>query len=247
LTALAPPNWLEETTESAACPILALPDSVTALPERLPARMAHNLLFYGRRAAKLGRVDYCRADRDNLEEIWAAHSALHRARWRARGEDGVLANDAVLRAHRESLPRLLADDTLRLYALRIDRRIVATLYGLLDKPGPERRFYYYLAGFDPELAQLSPGTLLLGHAIEQAIVEGCRVFDFLAGREPYKYRWGAVDTQLRSHRLCHGGHAKARSATAVDRVPALPDSSAPQLHLGKDLASTPARPQRHVS
>jgi CelD/BcsL family acetyltransferase involved in cellulose biosynthesis len=35
--------------------------------------------------------------------------------------------------------------------------------------------------------------LIVAHAIEQAIREGAGEMDFLRGREPYKYRWGAVD------------------------------------------------------
>ena len=50
-----------------------------------------------------------------------------------------------------------------------------------------------LAGFDPAFSKLSPGTLTIGHAIDQAIREGATEFDFLRGGEPYKYHWGAVD------------------------------------------------------
>src|SRR5205807_436927 len=53
--------------------------------------------------------------------------------------------------------------------------------------------YYYLGGFDPELARRSVGTLLTARAIETAVADGCREFDFLRGREPYKYRWGCID------------------------------------------------------
>ncbi|HPU25822.1 MAG TPA: GNAT family N-acetyltransferase [Phycisphaerae bacterium] len=53
-----------------------------------------------------------------------------------------------------------------------------------------RRLYYYLGGFDPEYGRLSPGKLLVAHALEQAIGEGMRGFDVLRGREDYKYEWG---------------------------------------------------------
>jgi CelD/BcsL family acetyltransferase involved in cellulose biosynthesis/GNAT superfamily N-acetyltransferase len=208
----APTEWLDDTSESAACPVLILPESVEALLERLPPRMVENLLFYRRRAAKLGQVEWSRADASSLEEIWEAHVSLHHARWRTRGTDGVLAEHAVVRAHRESLPQLLSDDMLRLYALRLDGRIVATLHGLLGTRGPDRRFYYYLAGFNPELEKLSPGTLLIGHAVQEAIAEGCRVFDFLSGQESYKYLWGAVDTRLHRRDLRHTDSANLRGA-----------------------------------
>jgi CelD/BcsL family acetyltransferase involved in cellulose biosynthesis len=57
-----------------------------------------------------------------------------------------------------------------------------------------RRTYFYLTGFDREFAGTSPGTLVISHAIEQAVREGCTHFDFLRGAEKYKYFWGAKDT-----------------------------------------------------
>ncbi len=55
------------------------------------------------------------------------------------------------------------------------------------------RTYDYITAFDPELAALGLGTVLIGCAIEAAVEEGAREFDFLRGREDYKYRWGARD------------------------------------------------------
>ena len=63
------------------------------------------------------------------------------------------------------------------------------------------RAYYYIGGFDPSRARLSPGTIMIGHAIEEAIGAGARTFDFLRGREAYKYAWGAVDLPLYGRRL----------------------------------------------
>ena len=90
---------------------------------------------------------------------------------------------------------LLRGGTLRLYALRLDGRIVATLQGLADPPGrAERRVYFYLGGFDPAFERLSPGMLVVGHAIEESVREGAAAVDFLRGQERHKYLWGAVDT-----------------------------------------------------
>jgi Acetyltransferase (GNAT) domain len=58
----------------------------------------------------------------------------------------------------------------------------------------------YLTGFDPALAQLSPGRLLVARALERAGDDGAFELDFLRGREPYKYEWGAVDRPASIHR-----------------------------------------------
>ena len=67
--------------------------------------------------------------------------------------------------------------------------------------------YYYLGGFDPAAKHLSPGTLLIGHAVERAVEAGAEAFDFCKGREPYKYLWGATDTPTFTRRLTHAAGA----------------------------------------
>jgi hypothetical protein len=46
-------------------------------------------------------------------------------------------------------------------------------------------------GFEP--ASCVAVRLLVARTIERAADEGAFVLDFLRGREPYKYEWGAVD------------------------------------------------------
>jgi CelD/BcsL family acetyltransferase involved in cellulose biosynthesis len=55
------------------------------------------------------------------------------------------------------------------------------------------RVHAYLSGFDPQWSRFSPGAVLLGYSIRQAIEEGAIEFDFLRRPEPFKYAWGAHD------------------------------------------------------
>ena len=54
----------------------------------------------------------------------------------------------------------------------------------------------YNSGYDPAYAHLSVGLLSKALALQQAIDEGKRRFDFLRGREPYKYDLGARDAAV---------------------------------------------------
>jgi CelD/BcsL family acetyltransferase involved in cellulose biosynthesis len=56
--------------------------------------------------------------------------------------------------------------------------------------------YLYNSAFNPDLGHLSPGNVMLSHLIEQAIAQERRVFDFLKGRETYKFRLGAEPRSL---------------------------------------------------
>jgi hypothetical protein len=105
--------------------------------------MLQNLRTARHRAERQGELRWERADERSLEEVFEALLRLHRARWAARGEPGVLASGAVQAAHRASLPGLLRSGVLRLHALRLDGAIIAALYALADRPGGgDRRVYY---------------------------------------------------------------------------------------------------------
>ncbi|HEY6345998.1 MAG TPA: GNAT family N-acetyltransferase [Bryobacteraceae bacterium] len=68
----------------------------------------------------------------------------------------------------------------------------APITGLLAFLDRERRsFCFYITGFDQRYRALSPGIVIVAHAIRDAICHGYRVFDFLRGDEPYKFSLGA--------------------------------------------------------
>ncbi|MBW3623948.1 MAG: GNAT family N-acetyltransferase [Armatimonadetes bacterium] len=204
LSAPAPSGWSDEVEHGEPCPVLTLPETEEGLSGCVPGHLLHNLRYYTRRAEREGEVTFEAANADTVEDLFDALLRLHRARWITKGEEGVLSSEAVQRTHREALPGLLALGVLRLYAMRIGGRIVAVFYGFTDTHHPMRRSYYYLSGFEPELSHLSLGTLVIGHAVREAIRDGAAEFDFLRGHESYKYLWGAQDRWNRHRRLWHG-------------------------------------------
>jgi CelD/BcsL family acetyltransferase involved in cellulose biosynthesis len=78
---------------------------------------------------------------------------------------------------------------------------VAIFYGFAHNDS----VYFYLSGYDPSLEKLSPGTVIVAYAIEQAVREGAKAFDFLRGAEDYKYAWGAQDRVNKRRRLIRNG------------------------------------------
>jgi CelD/BcsL family acetyltransferase involved in cellulose biosynthesis len=198
-----PSGWTDVTSHHEPCPVLRLSDTVEGLDGCLPARIQQNVRYYWRRAQKAGEVSVERATEGTLEMFLGELLRLHQARWQARDMPGVLAHDGVQQAHQETVRALHALGALRLYALKLNGNVIATYYGLLDARGLERRAYYYLGGFDPEHKALSPGTLLIHHAIQEAVEEGAVSFDFLRGQEKYKYLWGAEDTPTVRRQLWH--------------------------------------------
>lgn len=187
LSAPLPPGWQMHTSTQSACPVLDLPARVDELDTRVPGRHLRRFHQYRRRAERAGALRLERATSATQQRLIDALFELHAARWQRRGEAGVLA-DASLRAfHREVAAGFAWRNALALYALHLDDRVIACLYGLEDNS----TLYFYLSGFDPRVGYLSPGVVLLGLVIEDAVRRGLSRFDFLRGNEPYKLWWGA--------------------------------------------------------
>ena len=182
-------TFAEEVCDGEPCPFLPLSANIEQVRESLPRNLAGNLAYYSHRAEKAGAVQYVRASAENCAVLLDHLVRLESRRWNSSGKWCVLEPEALRRFHYAAAPQLVQSGLGRLYGLSLNQQIIAVFYGFLCN----RRMSCYLGAFDPAFTQLSPGNLLIWHAIEQAVHEGASEFDFLRGREAYKYRWGAVD------------------------------------------------------
>lgn len=175
--------------ESNPCPLLTLPEIPSGIRRKL--RMNRN------RADRAGGWTVETATAGTLDASLDALIRLHQGRWNSQGELGVLADAAVLAFWSDASPGLLAAGAMRLQILRVGGVAAAAIMALLS-PG---RIYFYLSGFDTVQSFVSPGTLLLGAMLEEAVAEGRAEAHFLRGQESYKYAWGAVDRPNYSGRV----------------------------------------------
>jgi CelD/BcsL family acetyltransferase involved in cellulose biosynthesis len=198
-----PPGFTVTTVERDACPVLLAPAGSRDLRTAIPATKRRKLNLARNRAGRRGLVRIDRRSGDDattgLEELFR----LHGARWTPRGEPGVLASDGVRTFHRDAVPELERAGLLRLYVLSLGGQAIAAYYGMTHAG----RTYAYLTGFDPEYAYESPGALVMAHAFQEALAEGSTEFDFLRGREDYKYGWGALDRCNVKRIIRRAGHA----------------------------------------
>ena len=185
----APEGCGDGAQAQSACPVLALPRSPDRLCEAVPAGKLLKLRMARHRAARRGGLAVECVGRDGIGGFLRELTRLHRARWEEKGGSEALRGELVEGFLAAATPRLQAVGLGRLFLLRLGGNCAGAYYGLSDG----RRAYAWLGGFDPQFAHESPGTLLMAHAIEAAVAEGCREFHFLRGRERYKYERGAVD------------------------------------------------------
>ena len=178
-----PVAWRAQWQSGPPCPLLRFPTGARSCEDVVPARQRRKLRMNLRRAARLGecRVEF--ATSATLDSTMARLLSLNAARW------GGLDETAQL-FHNIAAPGLLKAGLLRLALLLIGDHVAACCYALV---GGGRQVMFYLSGFDPALAEASPGSLLIGGILDAAIAEGCDEAHFLRGDESYKYAWGAQD------------------------------------------------------
>ncbi|MDB5544803.1 MAG: glycosyl transferase, group 1 [Hyphomicrobiales bacterium] len=178
-------GWTCREAQNEVCPFLALGPSWDG---HVPARKRRQWRRAVREAQAHGdtRIE---AITDRADGFLDHLARLHRARWEARAEAGLLADEAVQKFHQLAAPALLRAGLARFYLLGFAGKVTGAYYGLAAKG----RAYAYIGGFDPAFSHESPGTILIAHAIAQAHEEGDKRFEFLRGGEDYKYAWGAQD------------------------------------------------------
>ncbi len=135
---------------------------------------------------------------------------FHEKRWQSRGGSEVTSHPQLINFHRDVVKVLARAGLLRFEEIWFDGMCRASIYGLEN----DGVFYLYNTGFDQKSAKLSPGFVLIGHCIEQAIKRDMKTFDFLRGDETYKFDWATGENKLVTARLSRRRNAAA-SASAI--------------------------------
>jgi CelD/BcsL family acetyltransferase involved in cellulose biosynthesis len=116
---------------------------------------------------------------------------FHDQRWSCGGSTAF--STTPLRGFHQDLTRnALESGWLRMYAVSLNDKLAATMYGFAR----DGRFYFYQHGYDAAYTRYSLGLVLMGLTIGAAIDERMREFDMLYGNEPYKKLWAARQRPL---------------------------------------------------
>lgn len=183
--------WPHETSDSdgelvqAECLVLELPNSFPEYVKGLSKSLRYDVRALDRDAFVSGKHRITVADSETCLSHLEVLFNTHKKRWKKRGLPGAFVGSRMHGFHQEWVARASNNGWLRLSVLHVDEKPVGALYGM----HLHQTTYFYQAGFDPAMKTISPGTLLVGHAIRSAIEEGDRKFDFMRGDEPYKRRW----------------------------------------------------------
>ncbi|MEZ5385768.1 MAG: GNAT family N-acetyltransferase [Prosthecobacter sp.] len=108
---------------------------------------------------------------------------LHAMQWAA--DVSSFIKPASWRFHQRLAEKWLPQDRSLLPLLEADGRIIAAMYGFVERD----EFFQFQMGWDPAFARLSPGKLVMRWCIECSIRRGLRIHDMLPSEYEYKRQW----------------------------------------------------------
>lgn len=177
-------------TVNEVCPIIYLPTTFEAYMDSLDSKQRRETNRKLRRAkgaeaqvVTIGKEDDLPTAVDEFLDL-LQKSMYEKRDW---------LNDGRRAVFHDVAQAALDNGTLQLMFIEVAGKKGAALFNFDYK----ERVWVYNSGFDPEsFGGLSLGVVLTTKAIEQAIENGRAEFDFLRGNEPYKYQFGAQDTEI---------------------------------------------------
>jgi CelD/BcsL family acetyltransferase involved in cellulose biosynthesis len=138
----------------------------------------------------------------------------HVRRWRGTEWPSQFRSPSQRDFYRRFTERLDETGVLRFTTVKLDGRLIAAHYGFLHAG----RFVWYKPTYEPELAKLSPGEVLLKRLFELARDEQAHEFDFTIGDEAFKLRFATLTRQVVDLHLTRSPlRAIVRRARAVAR------------------------------
>ena len=186
-------GWSVTLVREDVCPTIALPSTWDEYLHLLSKKDRHELRRKMRRAEEAGQVQHFVVnDAATLDECLDRFMALHEA---STPDKSDFMRDPRMRDFFRRVGHLAFDQGwLDLSFLAFDGALAAAMFCFRYRDA----VMVYNSGFDPQAwSSFSPGVVLLGRCIRQAIAEGRRKFDFMQGNERYKYDLGGQDRAVR--------------------------------------------------
>ncbi|MBF0447285.1 MAG: GNAT family N-acetyltransferase [Magnetococcales bacterium] len=178
--------WRSVQTKNSVCPYLPLPTTFKICLDSLSPQSRYAIRRKERTLQRECQVTWgVVVEPKELESRLSSFMAQHQARWHGRNRPGAFHTRNIIDFHQTVSKRFLQTDSLRLYYLDIDGQPASSYY--LFKQG--KTLFFYLSGFNPELARFSPSSVLLARIIQTAIEQNMAEFDFMRGTAHFKFNW----------------------------------------------------------
>ncbi len=206
------------------CLYIKLPENWDTFLQQASSDLRSNIRKNRKALAQEGQISFLIATSEKtIEEALEVLIRLHQKRWTEKGKPGVFLSEKFLLFHKTFLSIALKNDWLKLYVLLLDHAPIAAIYNFKYN----HKIYFYQSGTNTHLKTnlskaISPGFALHSYCIEEALLEGMREYDFLAGGSIYKRRWTKTSRDLITLGVASASDAihvvnKARATAALMR------------------------------
>jgi CelD/BcsL family acetyltransferase involved in cellulose biosynthesis len=178
--------------QNAQCPRTALKETWESTLESFSKKHKKDISYELRNVYRNYSVELeVTAVRSSVLENVEDFIAMHQERWVLAGHPGVFRDTQQADFHRHVALQCFDRGWLFLTFLKLNGRRVAVNYGFRFR----QTLSTYLNGMIElgDMAKFSPGKVLHELSMQEGIKEGMQVYDFMRGRERYKYALNAVD------------------------------------------------------
>ncbi len=180
-------------TRRTTAPYLGFKASWTTYEDALTSRRAQRMRNKTRKLfRRFPGAFSAAADGEELRRAVDEFFELHQLRMQEQHQRGHFADGAAREAFRVLIGELGKRGIARVHTLGSRQRTIAALVSFEFRGTVS----YFLSGFDPEYAALSPGQVIHALRITEAMERGASEYDFLCGDEPYKYFWTGSERAL---------------------------------------------------
>jgi CelD/BcsL family acetyltransferase involved in cellulose biosynthesis len=169
------------------CPYITLPKTWEEYLDTLSKKSRYNIRKKRRDFDKeyKNNLFFIVDDEDSLVKAMESTCELHRKRMIMKGIKGFSTSTEFWQFQKEVAKAFLAKGWLSLGVLEVDGSPVAIQYGFMFNG----KLFHYQTGFDPDYEKHSAGLISTGLMIENAFKEKLHEYDFLRGKENYKFHW----------------------------------------------------------
>jgi len=183
-------KWPYFTSERLGC-VIDLPKDWESYRKQLSYNERGQLGKYMRRLEREYKVRFYAASASDLDSCLESFFDLHQKRWITQGEPGSFASPARRQFYRDLSRLFLERGWLQLWMLELNGVNVGAEYDFLWND----TVYCLQGGFDTAMASGHIGYVLRGYVLKQLVESGIPHYDFLAGMQSYKGRWGGRESR----------------------------------------------------
>jgi CelD/BcsL family acetyltransferase involved in cellulose biosynthesis len=177
-------KWHVEVSEQDVCPIVCLPDNWDSYLASLNKKDRHELRRKIRRLENDETSEFCLGT--NLAEDTLNFLKLHK---NSDDDKAIFMTDEMEEFFKRIAQELEKKGQYGMYLIKVAGKVVSAVMCFFTPT----ELLLYNSGFDRNYGHLSVGLLTKAFCLRDAIERGLPVFNFLRGREPYKYHLGGKD------------------------------------------------------